>query len=68
MTECTTHIHGTSSADTYASTTGSIIVDIRSLSEDKVRFNIDIANNGTTVLGVSTRDITAVRFIRLADT
>ena len=68
MTECTTHITGNSSADTYASTTGSIIVDIRSLSEDKVRFNIDIANNGTTVLGVSTRDITAVRFIRLTDT
>ena len=44
------------------------LLQSRNLSEDKVRFTVDIANNSTTVLGVSTRDITAARFIRLADT
>ena len=68
VVECTTHITQNSSANTYASTTGSILLDIRNLSEDKVRFTVDIDSNGTTVLGNSARDITAVRFIRLANT
>ena len=68
MTECTTFITGNSSANTWASTTGSIIIDVRSTSEDVVRFDIDVDSAGTTIVGNSTRDITAARFIRLADT
>ena len=68
MTECTTFITGNSSANTWASTTGSIIIDVRSTSEDVVRFDIDVDSSGTTIVGNSTRDITAARFIRLADT
>jgi hypothetical protein len=68
MTECTTFITGNSSANTWASTTGSIIMDVRSLSEDLVRFDINVDSSGTTIIGNSTRDITAARFIRLADT
>jgi len=68
MTEMTTFITGNSSANTWTSTTGSIIMDVRSLSEDVVRFDIDVDSAGTTIIGNSTRDITAARFIRLADT
>ena len=68
MTECTTHITGNSGANTWASTTGSILIDVRSTSEDVVRFDIDVDSAGTTIIGNSTRDITAARFIRLADT
>ncbi len=68
MTEMTTFITGNSSANTWASTTGSIIIDVRSTSEDVVRFDIDVDSAGTTIVGNSTRDITAARFIRLADT
>jgi len=68
MTECTTFITGNSSANTWASTTGSIIIDVRSTSEDIVRFDIDVDSSGTTIVGNSTRDITAARFIRLGDT
>jgi len=68
MTECTTFITGNSSANTWSSTTGSIIIDVRSTSEDVVRFDIDVDSAGTTIVGNGTRDITAVRFIRLANT
>ena len=63
-----THIKQTSSSVTYASAFTDQLFDITDTSNQKVRFRVAFVNSSTQTTGSTTRDFTAMRFIRLADT
>jgi hypothetical protein len=63
-----THIRQTSSSVTYASAFTDQLFDITDTSNQKVRFRVAFVNSSTQTTGSTTRDFTAMRFIRLADT
>ena len=63
-----THIKQTSSNMTYASAYTDQLFDITDTSNQKVRFRVAFVNSSTQTTGSSTRDFTAMRFIRLGDT
>ncbi len=68
LTEASTNIIHGGTGDLYANSTSTAIVDITDTSNQKVRFDVDVANSGVEMQANTARDILAARFIRLGDT
>ena len=68
LTEGSAHITGNSGGTTYTIAQVDQLVDITDTSNQKVRFHVNHDSTGTTTMGNTSYDLTAMRFIRLADT
>ena len=68
QSEASSFIQQTSSSTTYQHIYTDELFDITDTSNQKVRFRINTSNSSTETMANTTRDLTAMRFIRLGDT
>jgi len=68
QSEASSFIQQTSSSTTYQHIYTDALFDITDTSNQKVRFRINTSNSSTETMANTTRDLTAMRFIRLGDT
>jgi hypothetical protein len=68
QSEASSFIQQTSGVTTYQHIYTDALFDITDTSNQKVRFRINTGNSSLETMANTTRDLTAMRFIRLGDT